>query len=274
MGRKDIRPPAVAGQFYPDDPERLSAVIGEYMNASGEAPAPDRIFAAVVPHAGYLYSGPTAAHAYQRMSGKKPARVVLLGCSHRYRFDTASVYAHGAFDSPLGALPIDEPFAHELATATESSTTEPHLLEHSLEVQIPFLIAALGEVPIVPVLFGSPAQPWHATIGKRIAEMLDQSDLVVISTDLSHYLSEDEANEIDKRSIDTLLTRNWEDYSEQIESGSCAMCGATAVVAGMVTALESGAQNWSLLDYRTSAATSGDYRRVVGYASVSMERGT
>jgi AmmeMemoRadiSam system protein B len=267
-----IRRPAVAGQFYPDDPYTLEKTVDGFLESAKVLPAPGRVVTIVSPHAGYIYSGPTAGHAFARVRGKRPKRVVLLGCSHRYAINTASVFSTGEFDTPLGAFPVDGAFAKELAIALNSVSIEPHLMEHSLEVQLPFLARAIGIVPIVPVLFGSPAGPWHAKMGEVLARMLDESDLVVTSTDLSHYLDEPSANAIDHRSIDAVLMKDWHAYAQGIREKSCSMCGAAAVTAAMTLARARHAEDWKLLDYRTSAAASGDYNRVVGYAALSMER--
>ena len=267
-----IRRPAVAGQFYPSDPEELRETVDAYLDAADVESAAERVVTIVSPHAGYVYSGPTAGHAYARVRGKRPTRVVLLGCSHRYAIETASVFTSGEFNTPIGAFSIDEAFARDLAEATGSVSVEPHVPEHSLEVQLPFLARAVGFVPIVPVLFGSNAGPWHAKMGEALARTLDAADLVVASTDLSHYLSEAGANEIDRRSIDAVLAKDWRAYAQGIRDQSCAMCGAAAVTAAMACARALQANEWKLLDYRTSGAASGDYGRVVGYAAISMER--
>jgi AmmeMemoRadiSam system protein B len=122
------------------------------------------------------------------------------------------------------------------------------------------------------VLFGSDPAPWHAAAGEWLAKNLSPDDLVVISTDLSHYMNERDANRIDKHSLDRVLSKDLRALASENESGECALCGATAVVAGMAYALAAGANDWTLLDYRTSAAASGDYERVVGYGAISMER--
>jgi len=272
MPTTPIRRPAVAGQFYPSGPDELRETVDAYLDASGVESAADRVVTIVSPHAGYIYSGPTAGYAFARVRGKAPKRVVLLGCSHRYAIDTASVFTQGEFATPIGAFPIDELFARDFAALTDSVSIEPHLAEHALEVQLPFLARAIGLVPIVPVLFGSPAGAWHAKMGAALATMLDDTDLVVASTDLSHYLGEADANTIDRRSIGAVLTKDWRAYAQGIRDQSCSMCGAAAVTAAMACAPALGAREWGLLDYRTSGASSGDYRRVVGYAAMSMER--
>lgn len=272
MAENITREPVVAGQFYPRDAWRLRESVAQYIEESGVEPAPDRVAAIVVPHAGYIYSGPTAGYAYARVKGKKPGRVVILGCSHRHHIDSACVATEGVFDTPLGPLPIDEPFARDLANRLGSGPTDPHVPEHSLEVQLPFVFEAIGEVPIVPVLFDATPTPRHTEMGKTLAGMIDDGDLVVASTDLSHHLSQEEAVAIDKRTLDAVLDQDCDAFAEGIVSRVFSMCGASAVSTAMAFALERGASSWQLLDYRTSAEASGDYDRVVGYAAISMER--
>lgn len=267
-----MRSAVVAGQFYPDETDVLRHMVEEYMAHSRVTPEPERVVGVVVPHAGYIYSGQTAGFAYARIRGKKPKRAILLGGSHRYPIEHASVFDAGGFESPLGSFPVDEGFAKTLAAKTDSTTIRPHMYEHSLEVQLPFLWVALGPVPIVPVLFGGPPSGWHVNVGRMLAEMVDDQDLVIASTDLSHYLPDDAAHETDKRTVDTVLGKDSTALIDGLARERCSMCGAAAVVAAMAFASARGATAWSLLDYRTSAQSSGDYTRVVGYAAISMER--
>ena len=272
MREPSVRRPAVAGQFYPADPSVLERTVAEYLDTAEVEPMPERVIAIVAPHAGYMYSGATAGHAFARVRGMKPGRVVLLGCSHRYAIDTASVFSGEAFDTPLGRFPVDVEFASALSERLDSSYEDAHSVEHALEVMLPFLKVAVGIVPIVPVLLGSPCTDWHARVGEYLADMLDPGDLTVVSTDLSHYLSEEEANVIDRRSLDAVLSKDWRAFNKGIAKKSYSMCGASAVAASMAFAEKADADTWRLLDYRTSGAASGDYSRVVGYAAMSMER--
>jgi len=267
-----VRKAAVAGQFYPGRPAELRSTVEQYLNQTRVDPAPEKTVAVVAPHAGYVFSGPTAGFAYARVRGKKPKRVILLGCSHYYGVTGASVSDAGSFETPLGAFAVDTPFAQTLAKETGSRPAAPHTEEHALEVQLPFLGVALGEVLIVPVLFGGPASDWHAQMGKKLAEMADDTDLVVASTDLSHYLNSERAHQLDKTTLDKILTKDCTALVNGLGAGSCSLCGGAAVVAAMAFALARGAESWSILDYRISAETSGDYDRVVGYAAISMER--
>lgn len=267
-----IRHAAVAGQFYPGDAAALRREVEAYLEQSGVEPAPDRVVALVAPHAGYIYSGPTAGHAFARARGKKPHRVVLLGRSHRHYFDGVSVYAEGSFETPLGVMPIDEPWARRFVEDIGNQPTEPHRYEHCLEVMLPFIQVAIGETPIVPILVGGDPGPEHLRLAERLAMLMEPDDLLLASTDLSHYMSESNANRIDKTSLDLVLTRDTRRFVAGINEGTCSMCGGTAVAAAMTCANALGADDWRLLDYRTSGRVSGDYDRVVGYGAISMER--
>ena len=168
------RRPVVAGQFYPRNAQELRKDVEQYLSDADVEPAPESVVAVVVPHAGYIFSAWTAGYAYARVRGKKPKRLIVMGCSHRDPVHTASVWEKGAFETPLGSFPIDQAFAGELAEQWESKSIDAHLPEHSIEVQLPFLEVAVGLVPIVPVLFGSPATQWHAEAGAKLAKMVDE----------------------------------------------------------------------------------------------------
>ena len=266
-----VRRAVVAGQFYPQQPEVLKKDVLGYMDASGVVASPAQVAAVVVPHAGYIYSGPTAGFAYARIRGAKPKRVVLLGRSHRHAFRGASIWPKGGYESPLGILPVDANMAAILAEEFGGAHEEAHLAEHTLEVQAPFVQTAIGTVPIVPVLFGDEPGEWHVTFGRRLAEYLEHGDLVIASTDLSHYLTEAEAGAIDRESTEAILERDPMKLAQGLAAGTCSMCGGAAVVAAMAYANARCATDWHLLDHRTSARASGDTSHVVGYAAISME---
>lgn len=266
-----VRHAVVAGQFYPEQPKVLEEDVRGYIDASGVVASPAQVAVLVVPHAGYVYSGPTAGFAYARVRGAKPRRVVLLGRSHRYAFQGASIWATGGYESPLGILPVDVDMAAMLAQEFGGAPTEAHEVEHTLEVQAPFVQVAIGTVPIVPVLFGDEAGDWHVEFGRRLAQYLEPGDLVIASTDLSHYLTEAEADAIDRESLGTVLERDPMKLARGLAEGRCSMCGGAAVVAAMAFANARCAGDWLLLDHRTSAHATGDTGHVVGYAAISME---
>ncbi len=266
------RSASVAGRFYPADPGRLRAMVRGYLDASLVEPAPKRVVGLIAPHAGYPFSGPCAGHAYRRVEGKRPERVILLGVSHRHAFEGWSIADAGAYESPLGEFPIDHGFASRIEHLQPMAPTEPHEGDHTLEVHLPFLAEALGLIPIVPILFGSRPMPEHEHLGRALGDALGPDDLIVCSTDLSHFYTEAEANALDQQSLSAVSSKDCAAYREAVHAGRVLMCGATAVHVTMASALQQGAADWRLLDYRTSAKASGDASRVVGYGAMTLEK--
>lgn len=264
-----IRPPAVAGQFYPGDPTALREMV-EQMLASAPQSGATAISTLVAPHAGYAYSGWTAGHAFAQLAGFAPSRVVIMGPSHHYHFDRASIITSGAFATPLGEVEIDTPLAKELASLASTAPETVQDPEHAIEVELPFLQVVAPGAKIVPVIFGSTPSPWHTMFGRHLAEMLEPDDLVIVSTDWSHYLNNDAAHIQDRESIDAMLTQDCDYFQRGAAAGAYQLCGASAAVAGMACAKQQGKTGWTLLDYRTSGDVTGETARVVGYAALSF----
>lgn len=277
MSRQDIgdsmkvRPAYVANQFYPGKPDELRKMVENYIGSAPVETEPQKVSCMIVPHAGYIFSGQTAGYGYKRIQHATPSRVILLGVSHQYRFDGLSLYDGGAFDSPLGIVKIDRDFYGQLEKEFSVGGPRPHEYEHTLETQIPFLKCALGDVPIVPILLGMHAGKQHEALGARLAVLLNPSDIVIASTDLSHFLDEKSANIIDRNTISKVLAGDIGRLIQELNQEEASMCGAAAVVTALACACARNASSFKLLDYRTSGAVSGDYRRVVGYAAITME---
>jgi len=259
-----VRPPAVAGMFYPEDPRDLADEIAAHLDATGEtAQSPGFPKAVIVPHAGYVYSGPVAAHAYDLL---RPARgvvrrVVILGPCHRVPVRGLALPQATAFATPLGRIPLDTEGAdtiRDLPQVVVSAAT--HADEHALEVQLPFLQKVLGNFSLVPLVVGS-VEP------EKVAEVVDRlwggpETLVVISSDLSHYHPYDSAKAIDGETVQAIL-----DFDAGISHEQA--CGATPI-AGLLLAARRRGLAPRLLDCRNSGDTAGDRRRVVGYASFAL----
>lgn len=267
------RAPAVAGQFYPAAPDKLRNAVARCLDEATTAPAPDCVSTIIAPHAGYPYSGPTAGWAFRRIQGMAPRRVVLLGPSHHFRFRGVSLYTEGTFESPLGLVPVDHEFMTRLANAFGNMCPSAHVPEHALEVELPFLQTVLEPgYTIVPVLFGGYPSAEHRAVAEFLADHLDPGDLILASTDLSHFLTEPEANQIDRHSLDTVLAGDPEALATGLRDGSCSLCGCTAVVVALATANLLEARSRTEWDYRTSAWATGDPSRVVGYGGLTFER--
>ena len=267
------RAPAVAGQFYPAAPEKLRNAVARCLDETDTLSAPERVSTIVAPHAGYPYSGPTAGCAFRRIQGKAPRRVVLLGPSHHFRFRGVSLYTEGTFESPLGPVPVENAFMARLARRFGNTCPEAHVPEHALEVELPFLQAVLAPgFAIVPVLFGDYPTSEHRALAEFLAEHLDPGDLILASTDLSHFLTEPEANQIDRHSLNVVLAGDPESLATGLRDGSCSLCGGTAVVVALAVSNLLDARSRSEWDYRTSAWATGDSSRVVGYGGLTLER--
>ncbi|HOJ67245.1 MAG TPA: AmmeMemoRadiSam system protein B [Candidatus Hydrogenedentes bacterium] len=257
------RPPAVNGMFYPGDPVVLRRLVEEFL-APPETTLTGSplVVALVAPHAGYVYSGACAGRAHHCWRNASIRRVVLLGRSHRYRFDGAAVLADEDWETPLGIVPTNRELARQVAALAKAGPVQAHYDEHTLEVQLPFLQVALERFTVVGILFGSDTSSDHIAFGERLARLLQPGDAVLASTDLSHYLSLPEAERVDRASIQAVLGND----PRALIGRDRDLCGAPAVAAAMAFAGARGAK-WHLVDYRTSADASGDTSRVVGYGA-------
>jgi len=262
----------MAGRFYPSQREALKKTVEEHIaRANVVVPTPN-VAVVVAPHAGYPYSGPTAGHAFRRVLGTAPSRVILLGPSHHFRFPGLSIYPSGAWKTPLGTVEVDADFAAQLVSRFGNTCPEAHAPEHALEVELPFLQVALkSQFTIVPILLGSDIDDTHDQLAECLVEWTSPEDLLIASTDLSHFLTEAEANAIDQRSLDTLVAGDPAALAQGISQGACAMCGASAVYTSLAAANLLGATRRQRWDYRTSGAATRDYARVVGYGAVTLE---
>jgi MEMO1 family protein len=258
----DTRPPAVAGMFYPARAATLRQDIDTYLQrATPHDLTPVR--AVIVPHAGYMYSGPVAATAYRLLANQttRPQRILVMGPSHRAWFPGVALADVDGFDSPLGTQAVDRDFVDQLTQRWPifSAINTPHVPEHCLEVQVPFIRTVLPDVPIVAMLFGD-VNP--AEVGQALVEVLTPEDLVIVSSDLSHYHPNDAAHALDRQFLDSVLHGDL----RGVAAGEA--CGQAPITALMVVAE---ARGWRphLLDYRTSGDVTGERRQVVGYAAVA-----
>ena len=264
MRSPTVREPAVAGSFYPSDPLVLRGVLEDLLSgaASDLSLTPKAL---VVPHAGYVYSGAVAATAYAlaaRMRGTI-TRVIVIGPTHRVAVRGVALAGVEGFATPLGVLGVPEAWATARLSAlpTVCVSPEAHRWEHSVEVQLPFIQRALGNVDVVPMLAGD-------ATADEVADVLDalwggQETLIIVSTDLSHYLHDHEARQVDAATITRILALDGPIDHEHA-------CGATPLN-GLLTAARRHGLTPTLLDARNSSDTAGDPDRVVGYCAIAFE---
>jgi AmmeMemoRadiSam system protein B len=257
-----VRPPAVAGLFYPAAATELTSAVEAFLNGhAGAGPVPKAI---VAPHAGYVYSGPIAGSAYARVlpARGRISRVVLLGPAHRTPDAGIAASSADAFATPLGQLAVDSGARDALVDAGLVAMREDaHAEEHSLEVQLPFVQVGLGDVMVLPLAVGQVAPG-------LVAEVLDrlwggEETLVVVSTDLSHYHDHATATELDRRTADAVVARRPD------RLGRDDACGVIPLQ-GLLLAADARGLGVELLDLRTSADTAGGPDRVVGYGAFAV----
>jgi AmmeMemoRadiSam system protein B len=272
-GKQIIRDPVVAGMFYDGSASVLREKIEGYLK---DAEIPDvggKVRAIVSPHAGYMYSGLTAAHAYKIIRGHKYECVVVIGPSHREYFDGISVYPGDMYRTPLGNVAVNKEIRSQLVDSCKLiiEANEGHRSEHSIEVQLPFLQYVLGEFSFIPIIMGDQRRELCDALSKALVDVAKKHDILfVASSDLSHYHPADEAIILDKRVIHELENFNADTFIDKLEGGAFEACGGGPVAVIMKTARELGAGKTEILNYRDSGDITGDKKAVVGYLAAAF----
>lgn len=280
-----VRRPVVAGQFYERDPEKLRKQIEQcFTHPLGPGRLPSRepsvervSLGFVVPHAGYMYSGPVAAHAYYQVSlERSPEVVVVLGPNHTGIGPSVSVYPGGLWHTPLGDVPVDEQLATAIVNSSRFAKLDisAHEYEHSIEVQIPFLQYTIRRsFSIVPVVILNQVPKVAEDLAKSIlkaAESLRRDLLVIATTDLTHYEPHEVAYSKDRLVIDSILKLDPETMFKTVIERDISMCGPGSTMALLYIARTLGSRGAKLLKYATSGDVTGERGWVVGYASIQV----
>jgi len=272
-----VRPTAVAGTFYPADPKELGAMLDGFL-AKAAPPPLDNVIAISAPHAGYIYSGPVAAYSYALLKGRHFDRVVVVAPSHYEGFNFSSVYDGAAYSTPFGQIPVDQAFAQKLAKAAPSiklssvgHTPAPDRLEHSVEVQLPFLQRVIGQFQLVPVVMGNQDYDNCRALGVALAKLVKGTNtLIVASSDLSHYHTYDEAKALDRKVLNAIGEYDYFDLSRNLDLRNWEACGGGPIVAVMIAAERLGANQAQVLHYANTGDVTGDHSRVVGYGAAAF----
>ncbi len=278
-----MRKPAVAGSFYPGSFTGLQRQIEDCFKhplgpgaLPGEGRSVERhTLGLVSPHAGYIYSGPVAANGFSRIAAeKKPATVVIVGPNHRGLGGAVAVGREGTWQTPLGTVEVDVVVGEAIISAGHWAKWDDlaHGMEHSLEVQVPFLQYIYGpEFKIVPIVMLRQELEVSEDLGRAIAAALKGKDgLIIASSDFSHYESQSSASRKDRMALDAILNLDPARLEETVNSHNISMCGPGPVMAMIVACKELGAKKARLLRYATSGDITGDHSQVVGYASVAV----
>jgi len=275
-----VRKPAVAGQFYPANPEELTSLIDQcYLHPLGPgesppAPKTRASFVAVVcPHAGYVYSGPVAAHSYLHVSSlPDPDLIVIVAPNHYGIGSGVSTFKEGMWQTPLGMLRVDSEAAKELTSLEEAVVFDPgaHRLEHSLEVQLPFLQRIYGDsVPFLPISLIFQDIDTAKALSAALAKLLSRRRAVLIaSSDLTHYEPAEVARRKDMVLLQHVLQNDLEGFYSTLDRLNVTSCGFGAIATVMETSRSLGLSKPELLKYATSGDTTGDNLQVVGYGAL------
>jgi AmmeMemoRadiSam system protein B len=267
-----VRLPAVAGAFYPDDPATVAADARRLVEAGG-AEAAVQAIAAVAPHAGWIYSGALAGQL--AASVVVPPRVIVLAPNHTGRGPRGSVWPGGAWRLPGMEVPVDAAFCRDLCEQSPllAPDTEAHSDEHAIEVLVPLLAARQPALHLVPVVLGGLSFTQCEALAAAVARTVQAAEgptLILASSDMSHYLPEKETRELDALALEPLQALDAAGLYQTVRRHGITMCGIVPATVTLLAARLLGASRATRVGYTTSAETSGDYGRVVGYAALAF----
>jgi hypothetical protein len=285
MGNPDstyVRPPAVAGAFYPAAPAELAKTLADFFHRAPKPRLASKPLAIIAPHAGYVYSGQIAAAAYKLLEGENYHTVVVISPSHAALFDAVVAFDGRAYSTPLGEVPINKAFSAKLAAACDvvelsgrGHLKGPGRSEHALEVQLPFLQLTLGKFDLVALVMGDQDPGTCARLGEALAEVIGQDDgvLIVASSDLSHFHSSSKASRFDSLARRDIETLDYHSLAENLATHKTEACGGGPIIAAMIAATRLGADSVEITGFGDSGDASGDKSNVVGYLSAVIYRG-
>ena len=264
------RSPAVAGQFYYGNATKLTHQVEQYIDKNAKK---EKVIGIVSPHAGLVYSGAVAGAVYSSI--EFPETFILIGPNHTGLGAQVSLMESGEWEIPIGVLPVDERISYRVAQNVPLVTKDSHahLFEHSLEVQLPFILYFSKKAKIVPIIILSATISECKMLGEGIAKAAKEAGypvVIVASTDMSHYVHNDVAKQQDKKAIDKILSLDPEGLYEVVTRERISMCGYLPVAAMLFAVKALGAQSARLIRYATSAEVSGDYDQVVGYSGIVL----
>jgi MEMO1 family protein len=273
MDKLNVRQPAVAGMFYPHESKTLMRQVTELLERAKPPKIKGDIKALICPHAGYQYSGLTAAHAYKLLENKKVDVVVIIAPSHQEYFKGVSVYPGTAYRTPLGDIPIDLDLQKEISEHSDliSLSIHGHEEEHSLEVQLPFLQTVMEDFKLLPLVIGDQSKENSFALGELLGKILKNKNAVIVaSTDLSHYHPYENAKKLDSVAINGVANFDYEKLLSDLDKHETEACGGGPVIAAMIAAKKLGANKSEVLHAVNSGDMTGEKGGVVGYMSAAL----
>ncbi|MBN1526050.1 MAG: AmmeMemoRadiSam system protein B [Candidatus Omnitrophica bacterium] len=272
----NVKDADLAGSWYPASKAELSSLLEGYLKAAQPQKTGKKVFAIIVPHAGYQFSGPVAAYGFKALQGQAVKTAIIIGFTHRKTFDGISVYDRGSFRTPLGDISVDTELAKRIIAQNSRIYFDPAAFsdENSVEMEIPFVQIALKGAKIVPIAFGTQSFDDAVILAEALSKILKEGDgnVIIASTDLSHYHSYKEANTIDDHTIAVLKDMDAKTLYAETKLGICEMCGILPVVATLIAAEKAGIHSIDILKYANSGDTFGNKSNVVGYVSAALYR--
>jgi MEMO1 family protein len=266
---KNVREPAVAGMFYPASASKLQEEVQKLLNDNKPQEKFENVIGIVSPHAGYVYSGRTAAFAFNAIGRKKYKTVVIISPSHREYFAGISIYNGDAYKTPLGEVPIDKEMRYKLVLDNKIifNGINGHRTEHAVEVQIPFLQTVMDNFSIVPIVIGDQNIIYIDELSRKLANVVNDETLIIASSDLSHFYTKEQADKRDSIIEKRIAEFDYENLQKDLETGKCEACGGGPIVAMMKTAAFLNKKKSKVLSRTDSGDVTGDNSEVVGYLS-------
>ncbi len=272
------RYPFVSGSFYPSDKDELSLLVDDFLSkAPSENKNKGELVCLILPHAGYIYSGQTAAFGYKLLAGRAFDTVILIGPYHKALFEGASIWRAGSWQTPLGEVPVDADLADSIIKEDEAFgfSQDAHAAEHSLEAQVPFLQKVLKDFKIVPILISNASAENTARLAKAVFKNIQgKKVLVIASSDMSHYYSDESARQMDNLTLDFLRSEDADGLLEALRDRRSELCGSAAVLTVLEIARLIGHTQTELLNYSNTGDVTHDKSRVVGYGALAIYKGS
>jgi len=286
MAELELRRPAVAGSFYAGDLKSLNKQIENcFLHKLGPSKIPSislkkedrKIIGLISPHAGYMYSGPVAAHGFYKIAiDGKPDTIIILGPNHRGFGADVSIMTKGKWKTPLGELEIDKDVAENILNNSEmiKDDYKAHQYEHSIEIQLPFIQYIFGnDIKFVPICMTRQDVNTDIEIARALCSaIIDRNILLIASSDFTHYESQKYAQNMDRQAIKTILEFNSEKLYDIIYQQNLTICGPGPITTMLIACRTLGAKNAKLLKYATSGDVTGMYEQVVGYVSIIIQK--
>ena len=264
-----VRHAKVAGYFYPSDPLKLKKEISLMLDVSKLKKTYNKIFGIIAPHAGYVYSGKTAAYAYNLLEGKNFKTVIIISPSHSEYFPGICVYEGDAYDTPLGIIEIDKDKAEKICEGSKIifKGIQGHGKEHALEVQLPFLQSVMKDFKIVPIVIGDQGKMFVDELANQLTKIYDDETIIVASSDLSHFHDTNTADRLDAIVEKRINDFDYDNLQKDLDNHNCEACGGGPIVAMMKAAASLNINNSEVLKRTHSGDVTGDKSEVVGYLS-------